>query len=71
MMIGMPLDDVKKQLEAQGKTVRIQENNFGIVGDRKLVTNVKEQNDEVVLVVGEFIFEIEKEKHGNNSTESK
>jgi hypothetical protein len=62
----MPVEWAKQQLEQQGKKVVLQQNNFCIEGDRQLVTNVKEQNDQVVLVVGEFIFDIEKENYGNN-----
>jgi hypothetical protein len=65
-LIGMPVEWAKQQLEQQGKKVVLQQNNFCIEGDRQLVTNVKEQNDQVVLVVGEFIFDIEKENYGNN-----
>lgn len=58
--IGLPLDTVIKMLTEKNIEYVVKNNNSHIVGDTVLVTNAKKQNDKVVLVVGEFIFNIEK-----------
>lgn len=61
--IGLPLDTVTKVLKDKNIEYVVKNNNSHIVGDTVLITNVKKQNDKVVLVVGEFIFDIEKVKN--------
>ena len=63
--IGLPLDDVLSHFEKLGKKVVVQTNSFKLQGDTVLVTNVKEQNDCVILVVGDFIFNLKKEQNDN------
>lgn len=61
--IGMPLNEVTKQLDEQNKKYIVKNNNFNVAGDTVLVTNVKEQKQEIVLIVGEFIFDLKKEQN--------
>lgn len=60
--IGLPLETVAKILTEKNIEYVVKNNNSHIMGDTILVTNVKEQNNKVVLVVGEFIFDIKKVK---------
>lgn len=64
--IGLPLATVEKKLKEQNCEYVVKNNNSHITGDTLLVTNVKKQNDKVVLVVGEFIFDILKVKNDKN-----
>lgn len=59
---GVPLSKAKQQLEAQGKKVKII-NNFKQSSPKNLlVTNSKEEGDNVTLVVGSFDLDITGEK---------
>lgn len=59
----MPLEKVKKQLESENKKFSILPNNFNVKGDTILVTNAKEQDEQIILTVGEFIFDLKKEQN--------
>ncbi|MGI5842375.1 MAG: hypothetical protein ACOX6H_03710 [Christensenellales bacterium] len=59
--IGLPLSQVINELEKTNTPYEVVMNNFIIEGDTKLVTNVKSQNNKVVLTVGEFIFNLKKD----------
>lgn len=67
--VGYPLETVEAQLKSQGIEYKVVENSFKVEGDRVLVTNVKSQDNLLVLTVGKFIFDIEgkhHEEHTNN-----
>lgn len=57
-LIGKPLEQVLKSLENKGLKIIINDNNFCVNSGIKLVTNVKAQQDKIVLTVGNFIFDI-------------
>jgi len=61
--IGLPLETVTKILKEKNIEYVVKKNNSHIMGDTILVTNVKKQNNIVVLIVGEFIFDIIKVKN--------
>lgn len=56
--IGKTLQECINELTKMGLSYRVVENNHNVVGDNKLVTNAKRQNDIVILTVGEFIFNL-------------
>lgn len=57
-LIGLPVDQAVKIVEDKGLKATVVVNNFCVSGDKTLITNAKAQGDEVVLTVGEFIFEL-------------
>lgn len=63
--IGQKLEAVEKFLKDRGINYIVVNNNFNLSGDTLLVTNVKQQNNQIVLVVGEFIFDLERKLHEN------
>ncbi len=56
--ILMPLDDVISILTQKGIKCHVVCNNNGTLGDTKLVTNVKVQNDSATVTYGEFLFNL-------------
>jgi hypothetical protein len=59
--IGFPLKVALEELEKQNIAYKVCENNFNVDGNTTLITNVKSQNNVVILTVGKFIFDFEKE----------
>ena len=57
-LIGLPLDRAIKIVKDCGLKVVVIGNNYCVKEEVKLVTNAKTQGDEVVLTVGEFIFDL-------------
>ncbi len=54
-----PLDQVEKELKELGFLVEKVNNNFNVVGDKKLVTNVVISSNVARIYYGEFIFDLE------------
>ena len=65
-LIGENLDKAIIYLNSCGIKYEIEDNNFNVDGDTKLVTNIKKVDDYVVLVVGSFIFDVENKNIKNN-----
>lgn len=57
--ILLPLDQVENKLKSLGYEVEIINNNFNVVGDKKLVTNVVISSGLARIYYGEFIFDLE------------
>lgn len=64
-LIGQKLSLAIQELKQQGLNYEIVDNNFNVVGDEKLVTNVIAKEDTVVLVTGEFIFDVKGKNNEN------
>lgn len=64
-LIGQKLSLAIKELESQGLNYEIIDNNFNVVGDQKLVTNIIAKEDTVVLITGEFIFDVKGKNNEN------
>ncbi len=56
--IGERLSVVINNLTKEGIKYKVVDNNFSVDGDEVLVTNVYTQDDTVVLVTGNFIFDV-------------
>ena len=56
--ILLPLDQVENELKALGFDVELVDNNFNVVGDKKLVTNVVISKGIARIYYGEFIFDL-------------
>lgn len=54
-----PLDQVQSEFEKLGFQVKIKNNNFGVIGDKKLVTNVVISSNVARIYYGDFIFDLE------------
>lgn len=54
--ILLPLDQVENELKNLGFDVELVDNNFNVVGDKKLVTNVVISKDLARIYYGEFIL---------------
>lgn len=61
--IGEKLEIVTNILATKGIKYIIKDNNFNIDGDVQLVTNIYTQDDTVVIITGNFIFDI---RNNNN-----
>lgn len=59
--IGLSKQEAIKVLEESGQEYEFVLNNFKISGDRLLVTNAKKENGKIILVLGEFIFDLKKD----------
>lgn len=57
-LIGLPLEQAIKTVEAYGLKAKIVVNNFCVNQDVQLVTNAKTEGDTVIITVGEFLFNI-------------
>ena len=57
-LIGKTLQECIDELTKIGLSYKVVDNNHKVVGDTKLVTNAKKQDDTVILTVGEFIFNL-------------
>ena len=62
-LIGEKLEVALEKLKLLGLKYEIIDNNFSIVGDQKLVTNVFAEDDTVKLITGDFIFDIRNKKN--------
>ena len=60
-LILLPLNQVVELLESQGYKTQIINNNYNVVGDTKLVTNVVISSNLARIYYGEFIFNLEGE----------
>ena len=63
--IGEKLSNVIKELQEKSLIFEIIDNNFNVVGDEKLVTNIFTKDDTVVLVTGDFIFDVKGKQNEN------
>lgn len=62
--ILLPLDQVENELKELGYGVELVNNNFNVIGDKKLVTNVVISKGIARIYYGEFIFDLEgKDEH--------
>lgn len=57
--ILLPLEQVENELKGQGFEVCLVNNNFNVIGDKKLVINVVISKDIARIYYGEFIFNLE------------
>ena len=64
-LIGEKLSLAIKELELQGLNYEIIDNNFNVVGDEKLITNIIAKENAVVLVTGDFIFDVKGKNNEN------
>ena len=64
-LIGQKLSLAIQELQKQGLNYEIIDNNFNVVGDEKLITNVIAKENTVVLVTGEFIFDVKGKNNEN------
>ena len=64
-LIGEKLSLAIKELQMQGLNYEIIDNNFNVVGDEKLITNIIAKENTVVLVTGEFIFDVKGKNNEN------
>lgn len=62
-LIGQKLSGAIKLLETKGLNYEVIDNNFNVDGDQKLVTNIIANDNTVVLITGDFIFDIKGHKH--------
>ncbi|MBQ7884882.1 MAG: hypothetical protein IJ318_02155 [Clostridia bacterium] len=62
-LIGQKLSEAIKLLETKGLNYEVIDNNFNVDGDQKLVTNIIANDNTVVLITGDFIFDIKGHKH--------
>ena len=56
--IGKPLEKVYDMLKSKGKHIILANNNHNVSGDTRLVTNVTEIEDKIIITYGEFIFNL-------------
>ncbi len=61
--IGEKLDVVVNKLISKGIKYKVVDNNFSIVGDQKLVTNVYTKDNTVIIITGSFIFDVRNVKN--------
>lgn len=61
--IGEKLSVVINNLQQKGIKYIVKDNNFSVDGDQKLVTNIYTQDDTVVIITGNFIFDVRNIKH--------
>ncbi|MDY2696027.1 MAG: hypothetical protein SOV27_02570 [Eubacteriales bacterium] len=64
--IGEKLSVVINKLSNLRIKYKVVDNNFSVLGDEKLVTNIYTQDDTVVIITGDFIFDVR-----NKNNESK
>ena len=64
-LIGQSLGSAIEFLQNQGLNYEIVDNNFNVVGDTKLVTNIIAKDKTVVLITGDFIFDVKGLKDEN------
>ena len=62
-LIGQKLREAIELLETKGLNYEVIDNNFNVDGDQKLVTNIIANDNTVVLITGDFIFDIKGHKH--------
>ena len=66
--IGENLSVVINILQQKGIKYIVKDNNFSVDGDQKLVTNIYTQDDTVVIITGNFIFDIRNIKQWKKTT---
>lgn len=64
--IGQKLENVINNLASKGIKYKVIDNNFSVQGDTKLVTNAYAQDDTVVLITGDFIFNLRNKQNEIN-----
>lgn len=64
-LIGQKLSLAIQELQKQGLNYDIIDNNFNVAGDQKLVTNIIAKENTVILVTGEFIFDVKGKNNEN------
>ena len=62
-LIGEKLENAIAILNKKGIAYTINDNNFSVEGDTKLVTNITAKDGTVVLTVGSFIFDVRNKKY--------
>ena len=58
-LIGELLEVAITKLEQMGISYTIVDNNFNVNGDTKIVTNIITKDKNVILITGDFIFNLE------------
>lgn len=66
--IGEKLSVVINILQQKGIKYIVKDNNFSVDGDQKLVTNIYTQDDTVVIITGNFIFDVRNYKQWKKTT---
>lgn len=66
--IGEKLSVVINILQQKGIKYIVKDNNFSVDGDQKLVTNIYTQDDTVVIITGNFIFNVRNYKQWKKTT---
>lgn len=64
-LIGEKLSIAIKELQQKGLKYEIIDNNFNVVGDEKLITNIIAKEDTVLLITGDFIFDVKGKNNEN------
>lgn len=57
--ILLPLDEVVDYFKQNGYDVEVIDNNYNVIGDTKLVTNIVINDNIARIYYGEFIFNLE------------
>lgn len=63
--IGEKLSVVINNFNLSGIKYKVVDNNFSVDGDEKLVINIYTQDDTVVIVTGNFIFDVRNKNNEN------
>ena len=61
--IGEKLDKVINILKSI--KYKVIDNNFSVLGDQKLVINIYTQDDTVIIITGDFIFDVRNKNNEN------
>lgn len=64
-LIGEKLDKVINILTLKSIKYKVIDNNFSVLGDQKLVTNIYTQDDTVIIITGDFIFDVRNKNNEN------
>ncbi len=63
--IGEKLDKVINILTLKSIKYKVIDNNFSVLGDQKLVINIYTQDDTVIIITGDFIFDVRNKNNEN------
>lgn len=63
--IGEKLSTVINNFNLLGIKYKVVDNNFSVDGDEKLVINIYTQDDTVIIVTGNFIFDVRNKNNEN------
>lgn len=63
--IGEKLSVVINNFNLLGIKYKVVDNNFSVDGDEKLVINIYTQDDTVIIVTGNFIFDVRNKNNEN------